>query len=1085
MTSIFHVVYWSTFAGCILNPSTRFLDVNPVKTADIKYWKCGTPAKHRLYKTLTEQWKFRDYDSFEWFAAVFVLSMLEHDFYESIHGIFQVYSDAYMATQDPLHHDIVIAMLGILTIDSYDATPGRFEYQCDLLGSALWDRGRLDDHELDVLAAEYYYTLAIVPTSGAPQQLQARQRNARAHLVECKLDLGNRAMSAFRSGSADLEQALNRVEAFLDMSHDTFARRSSDILDMKHHQAFLYWSRFMLTRNNPDLNKALQLARHAVQQPNPSIEGLTLLANILQNVYTTRGCAGVFNEAIEALSRLEALEDDHPEHKGCSNHFRSGLYQKKFSLDQKQDDIEMAVDTARKAHVDGDLSLRDENVGMLCTALHVRGKRFDRPADIAEALQLIDEHFQSRMLLVSSEDKNRIQLESLRATLMSYNEETRGEAISLHESIRNRTRSHTIISPVQTWKLGRVYRQADQLGKARECFEEASSKMDIRSHEYVRCLHDLGNTYTDLAGGLESEEEKWGLLKEACTVHVKALFSSSGETFIRAHSGKNASLVFYASSQWRNCYKVSVATIKLFPRMVTHELLMEDAKRLLTGLSDVSSLAASAAIKMSAMPINALRLMENGRGVILKLSMDVKNDHARLKEAHHNAYQQYIKLQEALQDDEHDHSDSDASMDQRLQKSHERTRCVQEMTHLRKEITSLDGFHDFDQPFSNGDMEELACTGNIVVFNSSYSSANPEPLQAFVVKAGRHARVQVIELRDMNLQEAKRMADRLAGPKRLAKAKGGRPRIKANEELRLILETTWTSVVQPILRELDLLSSPPSGTDDLPRVFWITSGVMSMLPLHAAGVYDNKGRSDQNATMYCVSSYAATVQALSMAYKQKQRKKAFSVDPQLLLVAMPKTHGQTDLPDVEEQISRVGEIMCRNVQPCVEPHINPNKSEILSLLPKTKIAHFACHGTSNRKTPSQSGLHLGTPDMPSLLTVRELSSLNLSYASLAYLSACSTAQNVPEDQGIINEVLHVASAFQLAGFPQVVGSLWEMRADFAPEMAACFYRYLRARLDRDGDGEDGARALHAAVQERRGRQQNEFLNWTGLVHFGH
>ncbi|KAF2645154.1 hypothetical protein P280DRAFT_466391 [Massarina eburnea CBS 473.64] len=95
---------------------------------------------------------------------------------------------------------------------------------------------------------------------------------------------------------------------------------------------------------------------------------------------------------------------------------------------------------------------------------------------------------------------------------------------------------------------------------------------------------------------------------------------------------------------------------------------------------------------------------------------------------------------------------------------------------------------------------------------------------------------------------------------------------------------------------------------------------------------------------------------------------------------------------------------------------------------------------------------------------------------------------MPEDQGIVNEVLHVTSAFQLAGFAQVICTLWELRIDFAGGMAESFYSHLRARLGADGDvlGTDGAaRALHAAVQERRRKNRHEYLNWTGLAHFGH
>ncbi|KAF2645155.1 hypothetical protein P280DRAFT_535948 [Massarina eburnea CBS 473.64] len=813
-----------------------------------------------------------------------------------------------MTTNDLLYLDIIIAMLGILTIDA--SAPGQFEYDCKLLGDALGDRYKMNHYELDLLAAEYYYTLAIVPAPDAPEELALVQRSAKGNLVACKLHLANIAFLAFQSDGTDLGNALNRVEAYLAMASNATSRSPSDIPNMKVCLAFLYRFRYALTLDIRSLEEAVTLARQANTQSSPDIERLTLLANLLQNLYIAQGDMSIFQEAIQAVNQLEPLQEYHPDHKGSSNHIRSGLYSKRFSLYRAQDDIEIAVATARDGYNNGNVSIRQDSVIQLCTALHARGKRYSRPADLSEALSLIDEHMFSHRDLPPSEDIHREQFESLRATLLSYNRETIEEAIRFYESIRDRTDPQSLTFPTKIWKLGRVYKEAGQLENARDCFERASGRMDIRGYEHVRCLHDLALTYSDLADELDSDEEIWNLWIQSTRVDAKALFCSSGEVFIRAHSGRNASLTLYALSQWRDCDEVSVATISLFPHMVTRGLSMEDSQKLLKGLTDISSLAASAAIKMSDMPINAVRLMEKGRGVILEQFMDLKTDHTRLQEAYPDLYQQFTQIQEALLDHVDGDFDPKTPMREILQASHERTGRVNRMAELRKRITDLDGFHDFDQPFSNDDIEELPRTGNIVIFNSSYSITNPEPLQTFIVKAGESACVQVVELPGMNLQEATHMADTLVGPKRLSKAKAGRPRTKSNEELRQILAKSWEFAVRPILQELGLLSSSPPSVDHLPRVFWIRSGVMSMLPLHAAGLYNIKGQSDQNATMYCVSPYAATVQALLVAYKQKQRKRAYSADRKLLLVAMPETHSKSDLPHVETEISTVKEIMC-------------------------------------------------------------------------------------------------------------------------------------------------------------------------------
>ena len=67
-------------------------------------------------------------------------------------------------------------------------------------------------------------------------------------------------------------------------------------------------------------------------------------------------------------------------------------------------------------------------------------------------------------------------------------------------------------------------------------------------------------------------------------------------------------------------------------------------------------------------------------------------------------------------------------------------------------------------------------------------------------------------------------------------------------------------------------------------------------------------------------------------------------------------------------------------------------------------------------------------------------------ADLAYISACSTVDI--KVATLADENLHIASAFQLAGFRHVVASLWPHKDELCLEIAAKFYRELfRLRKD--------------------------------------
>lgn len=59
------------------------------------------------------------------------------------------------------------------------------------------------------------------------------------------------------------------------------------------------------------------------------------------------------------------------------------------------------------------------------------------------------------------------------------------------------------------------------------------------------------------------------------------------------------------------------------------------------------------------------------------------------------------------------------------------------------------------------------------------------------------------------------------------------------------------------------------------------------------------------------------------------------------------------------------------------------------------------------------------------LTVADLISLKLSQCRLAFLSACHTVDNQADN--LLDEGLRLGGACQLAGFPHVIGTLWQVQ----------------------------------------------------------
>ena len=158
----------------------------------------------------------------------------------------------------------------------------------------------------------------------------------------------------------------------------------------------------------------------------------------------------------------------------------------------------------------------------------------------------------------------------------------------------------------------------------------------------------------------------------------------------------------------------------------------------------------------------------------------------------------------------------------------------------------------------------------------------------------------------------------------------------------------------------------------------------------------------------------------------------------------------------------------------------PAKAAVLERLPGCAIAHFACHGYSDPADPSQSRLllhdHRTDP-----LTVAALGPLALDHARLVYLSACSTARAT--DTRLLDEAIHLATAFQLAGFPHVIGTLWEINDVTAVEIADAFYAALAGPggiLDPDR----AARAIHQVILAQRDRWPAIPYLWASHMHAG-
>jgi tetratricopeptide (TPR) repeat protein len=289
-----------------------------------------------------------------------------------------------------------------------------------------------------------------------------------------------------------------------------------------------------------------------------------------------------------------------------------------------------------------------------------------------------------------------------------------------------------------------------------------------------------------------------------------------------------------------------------------------------------------------------------------------------------------------------------------------------------------------------------------------------------------------------------------------------------------VLGWLWDAVVGPVLDRLGMSNVPAPG-QAWPRVWWSPTGLLTYLPLHAAGHHDERDQ-EHARTVFdrVVSSYIPTVRALQYARGRPQKRRAH---PQMLIVAMPHTKDAPDLPGAQREADLLSAMFPGHK--LTGPQAT--RAQVCTRLPTCAYAHFACHGLSDWRNPSNSRLLLHDHQR-NALTVLDVSRLHLTDARLAYLSACKTTRTNPY---VIDESIHITGAFQLAGYTHVVGTLWSIDDTVAVRVAHAVYQDLQpAQGTASLDADRTPVALHAATRALRNAYPDIPSLWAAHIHVG-
>lgn len=343
-------------------------------------------------------------------------------------------------------------------------------------------------------------------------------------------------------------------------------------------------------------------------------------------------------------------------------------------------------------------------------------------------------------------------------------------------------------------------------------------------------------------------------------------------------------------AKWKGASSLLTDALKLLPQTSPQFLDRSDQEYILSGFSELAAVACSTALQAGSTASDCLSLLELGRGIIIGLAINRRNDLSELEARDHELFQKLNSLRIEI-----DSRSVEINIPNELRQSIDMDECRRRDEDRRRRrvkviadheetlayIRRLPGFERFQLPLLAQELIAMGAEGPIVIFNSA-----PIRSDAIIVTSSA---VKSLALPKLVYSEVRHQLGNLAGL-----ARGKRSTYpERNRVMGQVLLWLWEVAVEPVLGEL-LLGAVDDDTK-LPRVWWIGVGPLAMAPFHAAG--DHSLGSTRNTISRVISSYIPTIKTLSYA-RQKQLELHRSPDPRILLVTMPTTPDTPSTPSV-------------------------------------------------------------------------------------------------------------------------------------------------------------------------------------------
>ncbi|EPE31134.1 hypothetical protein GLAREA_04101 [Glarea lozoyensis ATCC 20868] len=556
------------------------------------------------------------------------------------------------------------------------------------------------------------------------------------------------------------------------------------------------------------------------------------------------------------------------------------------------------------------------------------------------------------------------------------------------------------------------------------------------------CLNNLGKAYEFRFQYSDSKSDDD--FNNALTNFELALKLDSAAPMLRVTAGYRGMVLSWPKNPTKAIEFLELTT-NLLPTISPRLLNRADQQDNIATFAGFASIGASILLETGRDTFDAIKIMEASRGVMSSLQLETRIDTSCLEDYDKDLAAEFIALRDLLDSPPTDLLATPKTSINLEKKMERRITASKRLNEILLEIHTVEQLNDLILGLSEQSLKSLAETGPIVTVNVSSIRSD-----ALIVTKNRIWNCRLPELHHTTvLEQARTYLDTLREDSPIR-------RKKTNRFLHTMLKWLWDYAVGPILSELGIASKK----EDWPRIWWVPVGLMSIFPLHAAG--DHSGKTDENALDRVILSYSTTMKSLSHSRKLSQTS-TNSGSQKAVFIAMSSTPNERDLvfaePEVTQLLSLIPETTCQKTTFKSPAY----KTDVLQALTDCNIAHFSCHGIIDNSNPSNTSLLL-TDWESNPLTVADINVLKLSNAQLACLSACHASSNRTID--LLDEGIHLTGAFQMAGFPRSIGSLWQVDDERSGMVSKIVWENMLG-VDGTIDYGKAAEGLHKAVRALR------------------